>query len=42
MITKRELLMRIINLEDLYHDSEDRFKKLERQIKKLEKPAKEK
>lgn len=42
MITRHELLMRIINLEDLHYENEQKIKKLETKIKALEKPKKEK
>lgn len=42
MITKHELMMRIINLEDMIHDTELNIKRLDRQLKKLAKPQKEK
>lgn len=40
MITRHELLMRIINLEDLHYENEQKIKKLEKQVKALEKPKK--
>ena len=40
MITRHELLMRIINLEDLHYENEQKIKKLEAKVKALEKPKK--
>lgn len=40
MISRHELLMRIINLEDLHYENEQKIKKLEKQVKTLEKPKK--
>ena len=42
MITRHELLMRIINLEDLHYENEQKIKKLEKKVNALEKPKKEK
>lgn len=42
MITKHDLLMRIINLEDMIHETELNIKRLDRQVKKLTKPQKDK
>ena len=42
MITKHELLMRIVNLEDLHYENVQKIKKLEAKVKALEKPKKEK
>lgn len=42
MISKHQLMMRIINLEELHYENELKIKKLEAKIKTLEKPKKEK
>ena len=40
MISKHQLMMRIINLEDIQYNNELAIKKLEKRIKDLEKPKK--
>lgn len=40
MISKHQLMMRIINLEDIQYNNELALKKLEKRIKDLEKPKK--
>lgn len=42
MISRHQIMMRIINLEDLHYENEQKIKKLETKIKSLEKPKKEK
>lgn len=36
MLSRHELLMRIVNLEDLHYDNVVKIKKLEKKIKELE------
>lgn len=40
MISRHELLMRIVNLEDLHYENEVKIKKLEKKVKALEGPKK--
>lgn len=39
MITKKEILMRLIAIEDAMDICEDKIKSVERKVKKLEKPS---